>query len=196
MIAKLAARIAAIAGHFRRHEGATAAVEFALIVPFLMSLYFGSMEASALFTADRRVNTISATIGDLISQWDPDDGALPQATTLTDYFAASQALIYPMPTTGLKQVVTYVQVKSDGTTVIIWSKGYNGGTPRVVGNAYPLTATKMMNQVARGGYIIAAEVYYPYKPLLAQVFKTTVNLYHENIYLPRFGNTSQITLGT
>jgi Flp pilus assembly protein TadG len=181
---------------FGLNDQAVAAVEFALIAPFLISLYFGSMEASALFTADRRVNTISATIGDLVSQWDPDDGTLSVSTTLADYFAASQALIFPMSTTGLKQVVTYVQVKSDGTTVIIWSKAYNGGTARTVGASYPLASTKMMNQVARSGYIIAAETYYSYKPLMGVVFPTSINLYHENIYLPRFGNTTQITLGT
>jgi Flp pilus assembly protein TadG len=196
MIHQLSTRMREVLTRFRRHEGATAAVEFALIMPFLITLYFGSMEGSALFTADRRVNTISATVGDLVSQWDPDEGAMSVSTTLNDYFAAAQALMFPMSTTGLKQVVTYVQVKSDGTTVIIWSKAYNGGTARTVGNSYPLPASKMMNTVARGGYIIAAETYYSYKPLLGVVFPTAISLYHENIYLPRFGNTSQITLST
>jgi len=37
-------------------ESGAAAVEFALIMPFMLALYFGSMEASVLFTADKRVN--------------------------------------------------------------------------------------------------------------------------------------------
>lgn len=185
----------ALVARFRRGERANAAVEFALITPFLLSLYFGSMEASALFTADRRVNTISATIGDLVSQWDPDDGALPLAK-LNDYFAATQSVVFPMSTTGLKQVVSYVWVNADGTTVVKWSRGYNGGTARVTDSAYPLAASKQMNVVARSGYIICAEAYYPYKPMLAQVFVNTVNLSHENIYLPRYGSTQQIVLGS
>ncbi|MBI4921178.1 MAG: pilus assembly protein [Devosia nanyangense] len=186
MIRTLAQRFAETIRRFRSEERAVAAVEFALIVPFLMTLYFGSMEASALFTADRRVNTISATMGDLVSQWDDDDGAIP-AATMTDYFAASQSLIFPMSTTGLKQVITCVQVNADGTTKVIWSRGFGGGVARTVNATYPLAATTMMNQVARGGYLIASEVYYPYLPLLAQVFTSSVNLYHENLYLPRFG---------
>lgn len=195
MIRTILQHISPIVSRFRRGERGTAAVEFALITPFLLSLYFGSMEASALFTADRRVNTISASIGDLVSQWDPDDGTLP-ATKLAAYFSAAQYLVYPMSTTGLKQVVSYVKVNTDGTTSVIWSRAYNGGTPRNAGTTYPLTATKQMNIVARGGYIICAEVYYPYKPMLAQVFVNVVNLYHENIYLPRFGSTQQIVAGT
>ena len=186
MIRHLTQRLAATIRRFRHEERAVAAVEFALIVPFLLTLYFGSMEASSLFTADRRVNTISATMGDLISQWDDDDGAIP-AATMTDYFAAAQSLIFPMSTTGLKQVITCVQVNADGTTKVLWSKGFGGGTPRTVNSSYPLAATKMMNQVAQGKWLIASEVYYPYLPLLAQVFTNTVNLYHENLYMPRFG---------
>jgi Flp pilus assembly protein TadG len=186
MIGKLVGKVAARARQFHHNESAVAAVEFALILPFLLALYFGSMEASSLFTADRRVNTISATIGDLVSQWDHDDGAIP-LDTLNDYFAASEALIYPMATTGLKQVVTCVRVNADGTTQIMWSKGYNGGQARIVNEAYPLADTKQMNVVARGSYIIAAETSYAYEPLLGQVFTSAVNLYHENLYIPRFG---------
>ncbi|MEQ1768437.1 MAG: TadE/TadG family type IV pilus assembly protein [Devosia sp.] len=168
---------------FRKDERAVAAVEFALVLPFMISLYFGSMEASALFTADRRVNTISATVGDLISQWDDDDGAIPVAT-MNDYFAAAQSLIYPMSTTGLKQVVTFVQVNADGTTKVLWSRGYNGGVAKVVNTTYTLTA--QINLVARGKWVVAAQTYYSYKPMMGVVFPTAINLYHENVFLPRF----------
>ena len=59
---------------FREEEKAVAAVEFALIVPFLITLYLGSLETAALFTVDKRINSISSTVGDLVAQWDPDDG--------------------------------------------------------------------------------------------------------------------------
>jgi hypothetical protein len=80
-----------------------------------------------------------------------------------------------------------VQVLADGTTKVVWSRGYNGGTPRVVNQPYPLAATTQMNKVARGGYIIASETLYPFRPLLAQVFNQTYNLRKENLYMPRFG---------
>ena len=60
-------------------------------MPFLMALYFGSMEAAALYTADKKVNSISATVGDLVSQWDPNDGSLT-SSTLSDYASASTGL--------------------------------------------------------------------------------------------------------
>jgi len=167
-------------------------------MPFLLSLYFGSMEASALFTVDKRVNTISATMGDLIAQWDPDDGTIP-AATLTTYFAAATGLINPYSSSGVKQVISLVFVKSDGTTKVLWSTQSGGGTLRTVGATYaPLTtsANTMTNTVARGGCIVAAEVSYSYKPLLGQVFKSALNLAHTNYFIPRYGATGVINLSS
>jgi len=181
---------------FGADEKAVAAVEFALIMPFLLTLYFGSMEASALFTVDKRINTISATMGDLIAQWDPDDGTIP-AATLTTYFAAATGLINPYSSTGVKQVISLVFVKSDGTTKVLWSTQSGGGTTRTVGAAYtPLSTTSMTDTVARGGCIVAAETSYSYKPLLGQVFKSALNLAHTNYFIPRYGATGVINLST
>jgi Flp pilus assembly protein TadG len=189
MIARLFQNLRSLVGRFEREERGVAAVEFALIMPFLLALYFGSMEAAALFTADKRVNSISATIGDLVSQWDPDDGNLP-ASTMTDYLSASTGIMTPYATTGLKIVVSLIEVKSDGTTKVLWSKANAAGTARTVNTAYtPLITTSQMNQVSRGGCVVAAETTYSYKPLLGAVFTNALNLSHTNYFLPRFGAT-------
>ncbi|HZY51138.1 MAG TPA: TadE/TadG family type IV pilus assembly protein [Devosia sp.] len=176
-------------------ESGAAAVEFALIMPFMLALYFGSMEASVLFTADKRVNTISATVGDLIAQWDPNTvpAAIPQAT-LDSYFSASQGIMRPYPTTGIKQVVSLIWVASDGTTKVLWSLANGTGAVARTANVpfAPLSTTSTTDVVARGGCIIAAETTYSYKPLLGQVFTTAFNLYHINYFVPRYGATGVI----
>jgi Flp pilus assembly protein TadG len=186
------------ASRLRRDESAVAAVEFALIVPFLITLYFGSIEAAALFTVDKRVSSISSTVADLVAQWDPDDGDLSTGTggKLTDYLNAATGIMSPYPTTGLKIIVSLVQVKNDGTTKILWSKA-NTGAANTVGNSFTdltTTATTQMNTVSRGGCVIASEVSYSYLPVLGQVFKSPLNLKHINYFLPRFGSTEPIDL--
>ncbi len=182
---------------FRNSERGVAAVEFALIVPFLLTLYFGSLEAAALFTVDKRINSTSATLGDLISQWDPLEVPgvvkVPQ-TTWNNYLAASTAIMTPYSTTGLKIVVSLVKVKNDGTTLVLWSKA-NTGAAKTENAAYAgFTASSMMNQVARGGCIVAAEASYSYRPLLGQVFTTALTLGHTNYFLPRYGSEDTINL--
>ena len=185
-------RLALLLGRFHRNERGVAAVEFALIMPVLLLLYFGSMEASVLFTADKRVNTISATVGDLVAQWDPSTGTI-DAATLTTYFTAATGIMTPYSTTGLKQVVSLVFVNSAGVTNVLWSKASGGGTVRTVGQPYtPLLQASMTDQVSRGGCVVAAETSYSYKPLFGQVFKTALNLGHINYFVPRYGATAVV----
>lgn len=161
-----------------------AAVEFALILPILLLLYLGTIEASSLITVDRRINIISGTVGDLVSRWNPDDDEIP-LSTLTDYFKASEAIAYPYPTTALKQAVSFVQVASDGSTKVLWSCGYNGGTKRAADSEYA-SLPDGMNTIARGGYVVASETWYPYKPVLGLIYSETFNLYQQAFYIPRF----------
>jgi len=182
---------------FRGNERGVAAVEFALIMPFMLALYLGSMEASALFTADKRINTISATVGDLVSQWDPNSSppGIPQAT-LTGYFNASRAIITPYSSTGVKQVVSLIFVGTNGATKVLWSVANGtGATARTLNVPFsPLATGSTTDIVARGGCIIAAETQYSYRPLLGQVFTTALNLYHINYFIPRYGATGTIQL--
>lgn len=184
---KLFERLVRRARAFGPATGAAAAVEFALILPFLLALFLGSIEASSLITVDRRVNVISGTVGDLVSRWDPDDGTIP-ASTLTDYFRASEGIIYPYTTTGLEQVVTVIAVLANGTTAVVWSCAHNGGTKRTIGTPYPSLPANI-NQLARppsgSGYVVASETSYSHLPLLGVVFESAIDLYQQSFYLPR-----------
>ena len=167
-------------------------VEFALILPMLLTLYFGSIEAGSLFTVDRRITIISGTVGDLISQWDPSGGLLTQ-TTIDDYFEAAEVIMTPYDATGLAQVVSFVEVDSTGVTEVKWSKATGGGTARTVGASYPLAASTQMNQIAQGGWLIVAETSYSYKPVLGLVFTDAVELSHISYFLPRFAECIQVS---
>lgn len=172
-----------IVERFRRDGDASAVVEFALILPILLLLYVGTVEASSLLTVDRRVNIISSTVGDLVSRWDPEQGTMPSAT-LNDYFRASQGIIIPYSQTGIQQVVTFVQVFADGSTQVRWSRSFGGATPRVVNTPY--TIPPNLKAVATPGYIVATEVSYPFEPGLGIVLQGTFTLRSESFYLPRF----------
>jgi Flp pilus assembly protein TadG len=166
---------------FRNSDGA-AAVEFALILPVLIVLYFGTVEAASLYTVDRRVSTVAATVGDLVSRV---DGSIT-TSTLNDYFQAANGIIAPYSNVGLKQVVSVLTVSSAGAVTVSWSRAYNGGTARAANSSYPLAATTQTNQLARGGWLVVSEVTYSYKPVYGMVIPNTINMKRVEYYLPRY----------
>lgn len=180
--------LATLLHHFANSERAVAAVEFAMILPVMLVLYLGSIEASSLYTVDRRVTTISSTMGDLVSQADdviaPDD--------IDDYFEAAEGILIPYSQANLQQVVSLIEIRNNGATKIVWSCA-SGGSAHSPGDSYPaLAANSQMNQIARGtgsnkGYLVASETSYAYTPVFGAVIPGPINLYRESFYLPRFG---------
>lgn len=177
---------------FLRNDQGVAAVEFALILPFLLLLYLGSIEASSLFTVDRRVDVISTTVADLVARWNPNQGAITQAD-LGDYFRAAEGIIAPYATTNLSQLVSVLEVDGDGEATVVWSCGFNGASSIAAGTLY--TLGPQMQTMAAGGYLVAATTRYPYKPVLGMVFTTEVNLENEALFLPRFGEEIEAPTG-
>lgn len=167
---------------FSHDRRGAAAVEFALVVPLLLLLYLGTVEASALYTVDRRIVTISGTMGDLVARV---NGSISQAT-LDDFFQASKGIMIPYEDDGLEQVVSLVKVNPDGSTEVMWSRA-SGASPRTKGTSYPLPATAEMNKLARGGYLVASETRFSYLPVMGMVFEDPIGLHHESFFLPRYG---------
>lgn len=171
----------------RRFVGAeegVAAVEFALILPLLLLIYLGSIEASSLFTVDRRVEVISTTVADLVARWNPNQGAITD-DVLGDYFRAAGGIIIPYDDSRLTQVVSLLSVDDDGVAEVVWSCAYNGGASFNAGDVYALGP--QMQALSSGGYVVAATTRYPYRPVLGMVFRDEITLENEALFLPRFG---------
>lgn len=183
--------MAKLIARFRRDTQAVAAVEFALILPLLVTLYFGTVEAAQLYTVDRRVATVSSTMADLISR----EQDCITTDKLNNYFNAATGIMQPYSTTALKQVVSFLAVSSSGTVTIKWSKAYGtGATARNTGTTTAIGTQTQINTLARTkGWLVAAEIQYPYQPLYGIVIKT-INLAHTEYFLPRY--EEEITTGT
>src|SRR6476619_1690219 len=96
-----------------------AAVEFAMIVPLMLVLFFGTVEFSTGVAVDRKVTLMARTLSDLTSQ-----NITVTDTQLTNIFNASTGIMTPYSVTPLKSTITELYV--DPTTKIArvqWSKG-------------------------------------------------------------------------
>ncbi|HEY8595047.1 MAG TPA: TadE/TadG family type IV pilus assembly protein [Devosiaceae bacterium] len=180
-------KFAGLVARLAREREGIAAVEFALVLPVMLILYIGSIEASQAITVDRKVTTLVGSLGDLVSR---SEDTITQ-TQLTDYFKAAQLMLLPYNKTNLKQVVSCIQVASDGTAKVYWSYAYNGATAHTQNASFTLPPETA--SMAAGGYIIVAEAVYSYKSLFGLVITNDMNMYHEGFYLPRFGGKIDVT---
>ena len=166
-----------------RDTRAVAAVEFALILPLLLLLYLGTVEGASLYAADRKVATLASSMADLVSR--EKDGLLE--SELEDYFAASDSILLPYPSDGLGQIISLLAIDEDGVATVEWSVGRGTSEAREDDSEFPLGADTQINQLARNasGFLVVAEVVYPYVPITGFVFQETINLRHVEYFLPR-----------
>src|ERR1700755_2034517 len=78
-----------------------AAVEFAVIVPLMLTMFFGTVELSNGVAVDRKVTLVARTLSDLTSQ------SLDKTsdTELENIFAASSSILSPYSVTPIDPTI-------------------------------------------------------------------------------------------
>lgn len=172
-------------------EDGTAVVEFALILPIMLLVYIGSVEASIAISTDRKVQSVAGALGDLVARSD----TTITAATLEDYFQAAEGIMTPYPVSELLQTVTQVRVRPDRTTRVEWSWQYEDEDmaegAHAVGSTFPLPAA-MINvalDATKDTFVIVSEGSYAHTPITGFIFNEPINLYRENFLMPRFGGS-------
>jgi Flp pilus assembly protein TadG len=171
-----------------------AAIEFAMIVPIMLVMFFGTVEFSSGVAVDRKVTLIARTLSDLTSQSPPtapnsplvpapnSPSAAVDDNSLLNIFNASISIVRPYSPTPTKATISEIYVDSNQTAKIKWSKAAiiaPGATQatltassRNTGDVITLPATLSAKQT----YVILSEVSYLYTPTIGYVMKTGVTL--------------------
>ena len=143
-----------------------AATEFAVIVPVMLAMFFGTVEISSGVAANRKVTLMARTLSDLTSQSTSVDD-----TTVNNFFAASTAIMTPYDSTPTKSTISELYVDPNTHKARVqWSKG---SAPRAAGSTVVIPAELAVDDT----YVIFSEVSYLYKPAVGYVMaKAGVNL--------------------
>ncbi|MGY8632436.1 pilus assembly protein [Bradyrhizobium sp. 14AA] len=153
------------AGDFVADTRALAATEFAVIVPLMLVMFFGTVEFSSAVAIDRKVTLMARTLSDLTSQ-----STSVGDTDMTNFFAASTGIMTPYPTAPVAATISELYV--DPTTLqahVQWSKG---SVPRTAKSAVTIPTTLAVG----GTYLIFSEVSYTYTPMVGYALKNAINL--------------------
>jgi Flp pilus assembly protein TadG len=154
-------------------------VEFAMLLPLMITLYLGTVEISQGVGIDRKVTLTTRTVADLASQVSTINNA-----DMTNLLNASAAVIVPYDTSQLKVTVSEITIDNNGTAKIAWSDTLNG-TKRAVGSTVTLPAALNVANTS----LIWSEVAYTYKPAIGYVVTGTLNLSDQIYMRPRLANS-------
>lgn len=162
-----------IRGIFRATEGISA-VEFALIAPLMMLIYFACIELSFMMALDRKVTTSTATLGDLTAR-----ASVVSDADLDDIFQATRMIFQPSDVKKARMRISSL-FEDKGKVKVAWSDGC--GLPSYTANQ---EVSIPSNLVPTGGSVIYAEIEYDYDSVLGYFFTTTKTLKDKFYLRPR-----------
>ena len=171
-------RLLRLFGRFGRDRRAVSAVEFALLAPVMITLYFGCVEISDGVAADRKVSLTAAALANLAAQT-----SSISATDMTNILNAASAIIAPYDASKLKVTVSCLNIAADKSATVKWSETKNG-TARAPNSTYSFDSSTSALDVA-STQLILAEATYDYTPIVGMVITGTISLSDRMFMSPR-----------
>jgi Flp pilus assembly protein TadG len=167
-----------------------AAIEFAVIVPVMLLMFFGLDEFASGVAVDRKVTLVARTLSDLVSQ-----STTVLDTDLTNAGQTAKAMLTPYAAVPLKSSITELYV--DPTTKVArvqWSKALTidssgnvafGAATHAPKDVVPIPTALQVGDT----YLIWSEVSYNFVPTVGYVMaKAGVNLSDFAYTRPRQSN--------
>lgn len=157
--------ICRILRRFKREVQGTSAVEFALIFPVMLIVYFGLVEITNGLEAKRKVEIAANLTGMLVAQAEEVDDDY-----MANIFEATEMAFDPLDTTPLKVVVSSViRVYEDGEWVnkVDWSAAYGIGAEALEEDS--VLDPPEDDILDDNGSLIVTEVEYTYSKLLPNI---------------------------
>jgi Flp pilus assembly protein TadG len=166
-ISKLWRRARLSAFKLLRDRRGVAAIEFAMIVPVMLMLFFGTVEFSSGVAVDRKVTLIARTLSDVTSQ-----SPSVATTDFNNFFTAGCAIMYPYAgpppcTTAnnpMTAVISELYIDTTLKVKVEWSVGYQGGVALTPGQPPPPTLVVSPSLLVSDTYLIVSQVTYTYVP--------------------------------
>ncbi len=154
------------------------AVEFALVLPLMVTLFLATAETTQGLQADRKVSLAARALSDLASQ----------ATTIADsemsnILDATADVIAPFSVSNAQMIVTGIQIDTtNGVARAVWSDARNA-TRYTCGQVMTIP-TQLRPATGTTGFFVLAEVKYSYTPVVAYLISGSV-LLSDRLYTPR-----------
>jgi Flp pilus assembly protein TadG len=163
---------------FSRDRDGVSAVEFALTLPIMLTLYLGAVEVGDGMAIKFKTTLVARTVTDLASQYVSID-----VPTMNSILGASATVVTPYSAATMVVTLSELKIPSGQIQgVVQWSCTLNG-TSRTLNSQMTMPAN-LQNPTA-DIYILYGEVTYPYTPAMGYVLTGTFNINENIFFYPR-----------
>jgi Flp pilus assembly protein TadG len=181
MIRNFRAAVPAPLRRFAADQRGVSAVEFAILLPLMLTMYLGGVEISQAVSADRKTTLVAHTVGDLVAQ-----ASNVTSADVTNVLNAGTAVAYPFSSSNLRSTVTSVCIDSTGTiATVAWSRATPNGTTHTGVVTTLIPAALMVANTS----LIWGEATYAYRPTIGWTITGTLNLSDKFFLRPRLSNS-------
>jgi Flp pilus assembly protein TadG len=139
-----------------------AAIEFALIVPLLLSMYFVTMEVSQAIESNKKVSRAGSMVADLVTQQQTIRKA-----DLDAIMAIGESLLQPYNRSKPAITITAIEVTDEPSpqVKVVWSrKLHDGAFTQGAAKGSITTVPPALN--TKGSFLVRAESALEYKPVI------------------------------
>jgi len=173
-----------------KNKDGAAAVEFAMLLPIMITLFFGTVETSLALLCRADVSIMAATAADLISQ-----ASTTSSTDISNVYAAAGTVLYPYYSGGAtgKPTIRLTSVVYDGsagnpstTGKVAWTCTQSGsGTLTPASRSAGGAVTFSQGLMTASSSVIMAEIAYSYASPTTKVITGAINMTNNFYTKPR-----------
>jgi Flp pilus assembly protein TadG len=203
-----------LCGVFARSRRGVAAVEFALVLPFMVLLMLGSVEVARLITFSRKIELVANTAVEMLSQNDTSapgnsnegvvnyqDLHFTQGAALVIFpqllkDAANKGVLWTSDISISMASVTFTPTPSTCTTSctytanVVWNSGPNprpcGTNLAAVADTSTPTPTTLPTDLYGPGTVLVVDIVYTYTPLFIENLFGSIKLSRSAFMAPRY----------
>lgn len=157
------AALRGLARRLRRGTRGVAALEFAMILPVMLAIYFGIVETGQGVMISRKVTQLTRSLADLTAQ--AQGGAISN-TEMNNIFDAAQTVMMPYVSVSPKMSIHFIVIDSAGVARVCWSEQRNS-TKIARGQPAPVPADVRLPNTS----IVMAQASYEFTPVVGWVIK-------------------------
>lgn len=160
---------------FIKDKSGMSAVEFGLLLPVMITSYFGVAEIGNYILCDRKVTTVAATAADLVAQ-----STQVSNSGMNDIMASLSVVIQPFNAANSTIRITSVTADASGNTKVAWSDAVRTSA-RQVGSSITMPS----GLVPANQSVIYTEITYRYTSVVGMFLQNGITISDQFYQKPR-----------